>query len=92
MAPTAGRPAVPARYTLSGVLYHHGTSASGGHYSVDVLHPNAHEGSGEAWLRIDDEVVSTVQHEEVFGRHDNEGTDDRCANLLFYRHTAFTQT
>lgn len=92
MVPTAGRPAVPARYTLNGVLYHHGTSASGGHYTVDVLHPNAHEGSGEAWLRVDDDIVSTVRHEEVLWKHDNERTDDRCAYLLFYRRTASAQT
>jgi ubiquitin carboxyl-terminal hydrolase 10 len=92
MVPTAGRPAMPTRYTLNGVLYHHGASASGGRYTVDVLHPNTHESSGEAWVRIDDEIVSTVGHEEVFGRHDCDGTDDRCAYLLFYRRTASTQT
>ena len=84
---------MPAQYTLNGVLYHHGTSASGGHYTVDVLHQNAHEGSGEAWLRIDDEIVSTVRHEEVFLGLDNQRTNDRCAYLLFYRRrTASTQT
>ena len=92
MVPTAGRPALLPRYLLHGVVYHHGTSASGGHYTVDVLHPNAHEGSGEAWLRIDDDIVSTVRHEEVFLRHDNERMDDRCAYLLIYRHTAHAQT
>jgi ubiquitin carboxyl-terminal hydrolase 10 len=93
MVPTGGRPAVPARYMLNGVLYHHGMSASGGHYTADVLHLNAHEGSGEAWLRIDDDIVNTVGHNEVFGRHDNERTDNRCAYLLFYRRTASsTQT
>jgi hypothetical protein len=63
---------------------------------VDVLHPNTHEGGGEDWLRIDDDVVSRVRHEEVFGRYDNEGpgTDDlsRCAYLLLYRRAASTQT
>jgi hypothetical protein len=39
---------------------------TGGHYTVDVLHPNANEGSGEAWLRIEDEIVMAVRHEEVF--------------------------
>jgi ubiquitin carboxyl-terminal hydrolase 10 len=90
MVPTVGRPAIPARYTLNGVLYHHGTPASGGRYTVDVLHPNTHESNGEAWVRVDDDSVSTVGHEEVFGRHDNERTDDRCAYLLFYRRTAST--
>jgi len=34
----------PARYKLFGVLYHHGLSASGGHYTLDVLHPNRYPG------------------------------------------------
>jgi ubiquitin C-terminal hydrolase len=93
MAPTAGQPEVPARYTLYAVLYRH---ASGGHYTVDVLHPNAHGGSRgggeETWLHIDDESVSTVRHEDVFGRNENEWADDRCAYLLFYRRTTSTQT
>lgn len=38
---------------------------------MDVLHAKAHEGSGEAWLRIDD-AVSTMRHEEVFWRCDNK--------------------
>jgi ubiquitin carboxyl-terminal hydrolase 10 len=86
---------MPTRYTLNGVLYHHGKSASGGRYTVDVLHPNAHESSGEAWVRIDDDSVSTVGHDEVFGRHgidDKEWTDDQYAYLLLYSRTASTQT
>jgi ubiquitin C-terminal hydrolase len=86
MVPTVGRPAMPTRYTLNGVLYHHGKSASGGRYTVDVLHPNAHESSGEAWVRIGDDSVSTVGHYKV------EWTDDRYAYLLFYSRTASTQT
>ena len=102
MAPAARR---PARYTLYGVLYHHGTSAGGGHYTLDVLHPNrdgAARGSGgnggnggvsgKAWLHIDDETVSAVQHEDVFGGNGNERADDRCAYLLFYRRASPTRT
>ena len=92
MAPAAGRPALPARYKLNGVLYHHGWSARGGHYTVDVLHPNAHGGSGEGWLHIDDESVCSVQHEDVFGRRDIEWAEGRCAYLLFYRHAGSTYT
>lgn len=93
MARAAGQPyKFPARYTLFGVLYHEGTSASGGHYTVDVLPrvpPNTYGGSGEAWLHIDDETVSTVQNEVVCR---NEGVDDRCVYMLFYHHTASMQT
>jgi ubiquitin carboxyl-terminal hydrolase 10 len=101
MAPAARR---PARYTLYGVLYHHGVSAGGGHYTLDVLHPNrdgvTRGGSntsnggtgGEAWLHIDDETVSPVRHEDVFGGNGNERADDRCAYLLFYRRATPTRT
>jgi hypothetical protein len=41
MAPASGQPTVPAQYTLYGVLYHRDQSASVGHYTVDILHPNA---------------------------------------------------
>jgi len=92
IAPGAGQTALPARYTLYGVVYHHGKSAGGGHYTVDVLHPNGHGDSGDVWLHIDDETVSTLRHEDVFGRHDNERVDDGCAYLLFYRRTAYPQT
>ncbi|KAI6115387.1 hypothetical protein EDD17DRAFT_1475401 [Pisolithus thermaeus] len=73
------------RYKLFGALYHHGTSASGGHYTLDVLHPNITMNSTkprEGWIRIDDELVSDVTPEDVFGSH---ARDDRCAYLLFYR-------
>ncbi|KAI0780469.1 hypothetical protein BD413DRAFT_464067 [Trametes elegans] len=74
----------PVRYQLFGVLYHHGPSASGGHYTLDVLHPNRElsERPRPAWIRIDDELVSDVRPEDVFGGLDR---DDRHAYLLFYR-------
>ena len=66
------------------MLYHHGDSGGSGHYTVDVLHPKGDGGNGEGWLHIDDEAVSVVQHEEMFGSHDNEWGEDRCAYMLFY--------
>ena len=60
-------------------------SAAGGHYTVDVLHPNRnanlHAKPQEGWIRIDDELVSDVRTEDVFESH----IDDRCAYLLLYR-------
>jgi ubiquitin C-terminal hydrolase len=78
------------RYKLHGVLYHHGESASSGYYTADVLHANEDTGSGEAWLHIDDEAVSTVGYDDVFGNHDNERVDDRCVDMLYYCRTAPT--
>ena len=73
---------------LSLVLYHHGFSASDGHYTLDVLHPNRYPGSvnaknREGWVRIDDELVSDVRHDNVLGAYERD--DARCAYLLFYR-------
>ena len=66
------------------VLYHHGQSAHGGHYTLDVLHPNRDltDRPRAAWIRIDDELVSDVRPEDVFGGAEQ---NDRCAYLLFYR-------
>ncbi|KAI0797517.1 hypothetical protein C8Q75DRAFT_738539 [Abortiporus biennis] len=83
IAPSA-RKAQPVKYQLFGVLYHHGQSAHGGHYTLDVLHPNRdmNDKPRPAWIRIDDELVSDVRPDDVFGGFDR---DDRCAYLLFYR-------
>lgn len=70
-------------------LYHHGLSASGGHYTLDVLHPNRYPNVNpgakprEGWVRIDDDLVSDVRPDDVFGATDRD--DARCAYLLFYR-------
>ena len=90
MAPVAGKSAEPARYELYGVLYHRGKSSGREHYTVDVLHPNGDGGNGKAWRRIDDGVVSAVRQEDVFGGHDNELGDGRCAYMLLYCRTTPT--
>ncbi|KAF8967294.1 hypothetical protein BDZ97DRAFT_1938213 [Flammula alnicola] len=85
----AAKKAQPTRYKLFGALYHHGLSASGGHYTLDVLHPNRYPNVNpsskprEGWVRIDDDLVSDVRHEDVFGAYERD--DSRCAYLLFYR-------
>ena len=85
MVPNARRPLEPPRYKLHGVVYHHGESAGSGHYTVDVLHPNREDDTGEVWLHIDNEAVSRMRHEDVFEEHGTEwAADERCAYLLFY--------
>jgi ubiquitin carboxyl-terminal hydrolase 10 len=88
MAPISGTSAELVNYKLCGVLYHHGKSASCRRYTIDVLNQNGDSGSGEAWLHIDNEGVRAVQHKDVFGDHDSEQADDRCALMLFYCRTA----
>ncbi|KAG6875966.1 hypothetical protein C0992_001648 [Termitomyces sp. T32_za158] len=80
MAPALRR-GPPAQYKLFGALYHHGQSASGGHYTLDVLHPGRN--AAEGWMRIDDELVSDVRLQDVFvPQHEDES---KAAYLLFYR-------
>ncbi|KAJ7465978.1 hypothetical protein FB451DRAFT_1138093 [Mycena latifolia] len=68
----------PVRYKLFAAVYHHGVSAAGGHYTLDFLH------STRGWVRIDDELVSDVRAEDVFG-FSAQREEARCAYLLFYR-------
>ncbi|EEB07332.1 ubiquitin carboxy terminal hydrolase Ubp3 [Schizosaccharomyces japonicus yFS275] len=78
------RPLGPARYQLTAVVYHHGLSAQGGHYTVDV-----HQHDGSSWIRIDDTTIRTISESDVEVT-ENEATvnssasSDRCAYLLFY--------
>ncbi|QSZ36873.1 hypothetical protein DSL72_006756 [Monilinia vaccinii-corymbosi] len=48
------------KYRLTGVVYHHGKNASGGHYTVDVRRQD-----GKEWVRLDDTVIKRVRSEEV---------------------------
>ncbi|KAI0264534.1 hypothetical protein BGY98DRAFT_1192135 [Russula aff. rugulosa BPL654] len=89
MVPNAQPPSGPPHYKIYGVLYHHGDSAGSGHYSVDILRPNGDGDTGEDWLHIDDEVVTRMRHEDVFGEHGTErAAEERCAYLLFYCRTS----
>ncbi|KAJ5584161.1 uncharacterized protein N7459_003961 [Penicillium hispanicum] len=48
------------KYRLTGVIYHHGKNASGGHYTVDVRRQD-----GREWIRMDDTVIRRVRSEDV---------------------------
>ena len=48
------------KYRLIGVVYHHGKSASGGHYTVDLRRQD-----GREWIRFDDTVIRRVRSEDV---------------------------
>lgn len=50
----------PQRYRLTGVVYHHGKNASGGHYTVDLRRQE-----GREWIRMDDTVIRRIRAEEV---------------------------
>ncbi|OJD20053.1 hypothetical protein AJ78_00069 [Emergomyces pasteurianus Ep9510] len=48
------------KYRLTGVIYHHGKNASGGHYTVDIRRQD-----GREWIRLDDTVIRRVRSEEI---------------------------
>jgi ubiquitin carboxyl-terminal hydrolase 10 len=48
------------RYRLTGVIYHHGKNANGGHYTVDIRRQD-----GKEWIRLDDTLIRRVRSEEV---------------------------
>ena len=64
------------------MLNHHGGSATGGHYTLDVLHPDPCDKGCEGWIRIDDEFVQNIRAEDLLVR---DVGDDRSAYLLFYK-------
>ncbi|KAJ4346113.1 hypothetical protein N0V95_005666 [Ascochyta clinopodiicola] len=48
------------KYRLTGVVYHHGKNASGGHYTVDLRRQE-----GKEWIRMDDTVIRRIRAEDV---------------------------
>ncbi|XP_056381459.1 ubiquitin carboxyl-terminal hydrolase 10 [Hyla sarda] len=63
-------------YRLFAVVYHHGNSATGGHYTTDVFQIGLN-----GWLRIDDQTVKVINQYQVVKQ-----TVERTAYLLYYRH------
>ncbi|XP_061669988.1 ubiquitin carboxyl-terminal hydrolase 10 isoform X2 [Syngnathoides biaculeatus] len=62
-------------YRLFAVVYHHGNSATGGHYTTDVFHIGLN-----GWLRIDDQAVKVINQYLVVKQ-----IAERTAYLLYYR-------
>ncbi|KAK4990246.1 hypothetical protein LTR66_006858 [Elasticomyces elasticus] len=56
MAAQGGLP----KYRLISVVYHHGKSALGGHYTVDLRRQD-----GREWVRIDDTFIRRIRADEV---------------------------
>lgn len=56
---TMGSSGMP-KYRLISVVYHHGKSASGGHYTADLRRQD-----GREWLRLDDTLLRRVPSDEV---------------------------
>ncbi|KAI1363052.1 hypothetical protein F5Y08DRAFT_253737 [Xylaria arbuscula] len=48
------------KYKLTTAVYHHGKSASGGHYTVDLRRQDDRE-----WIRLDDTVIRRIRSEDV---------------------------
>uniref|UniRef100_A0A4W3ITS3 Ubiquitin carboxyl-terminal hydrolase n=1 Tax=Callorhinchus milii TaxID=7868 RepID=A0A4W3ITS3_CALMI len=66
---------VQRTYRLFAVVYHHGNSATGGHYTTDVFHIGLN-----GWLRIDDQLVKVINQYQVV-----KPSAERTAYLLYYR-------
>ncbi|WWC66816.1 uncharacterized protein I206_100723 [Kwoniella pini CBS 10737] len=82
------RSAGSIKYRLFGVVYHHGVSASGGHYTVAVSRQD-----GGGWIHFDDENVTNIPKEDVIvskeeaenGKIGLIGGREKTAYLLFYQ-------
>lgn len=76
-------------YQLTGVVYHHGTGAEGGHYTCDVLKKssisemNEEEPVNDQWIRIDDTQITKIKPSDVLtGGSEESGKN---AYILFYQ-------
>ncbi|KAI9222010.1 hypothetical protein BC828DRAFT_379580 [Blastocladiella britannica] len=74
--PSGSEPGPHSRYRLFAVVYHHGRTAGGGHYTCDVLE-SEQEGT---WTRIDDTDLVRVPARDVV----SAPLPDREPYLLFY--------
>lgn len=73
------------KYKLTGVIYHHGKNASGGHYTVDVRRQD-----GREWVRMDDTVIRRIRSEDVANAGSEE--DPKLLAAALERHKAAGKT
>lgn len=66
-------------YKLTGVIYHHGISSDGGHYTADVYHSEHNK-----WYRIDDVNIIELEDDDVL-KGGEEASDSRTAYILMYQ-------
>ncbi|KAK3596874.1 hypothetical protein CHS0354_029053 [Potamilus streckersoni] len=71
-----GKMAITQRsYKLFAVVYHHGKTVTGGHYTTSVFHPALN-----GWVNLDDSTVRTVPVAQVL-----KYVPQRVPYLLYYR-------
>lgn len=61
------------------MIYHHGVSPSGGHYTCDVYDKDL-----DKWYRIDDVNVDEIKNKEDILRSGDSASDSRTAYILLY--------
>lgn len=71
------------QYRLSGVIYHHGISPSGGHYTCDVFNKALNK-----WFRIDDVKVEEIKNIDEVLHNGSEISESRTAYILLYERSA----
>jgi ubiquitin carboxyl-terminal hydrolase 10 len=62
------------KYRLTAAIYHHGKSASGGHYTVDLRRQDNQE-----WIRVDDTVIRRIRSEDVASSSIGASSDKSAA-------------
>ncbi|CCD24254.1 mRNA-binding ubiquitin-specific protease UBP3 NDAI_0C05950 [Naumovozyma dairenensis CBS 421] len=66
------------KYKLRAVVYHHGSSPDGGHYTADIYNKDL-----KKWFMIDDVNITELEDADVVNGGDN-GLDTRTAYILMY--------
>ena len=67
------------KYRLTGVIYHHGKYANGGHYTVDIRRQD-----GKEWIRLDDTLIRRIRSEDV--AHGGSEEDPKILAAALERH------